>query len=83
MLTVTDSTSSFLLNEREAIDLELKLNVTFYGHTWRDAIGEPLFEYGTGRVFETLLVSTEQFLFLEMLRTKSSWQECRDLSDIK
>ena len=79
MLTVTDATSSFLLNEREAIDLELKLNVTFYGHLWRDAIGDPLFQYGTGSVLETLLVSTEQFVFLEMLRTKDSWRDCHDL----
>ena len=81
MLSVTNSNTSFTLNEREAIDLELKLNVTSYGHLWRDKIGEVLFNYGTGNLSsdEILIVSDEEFSFLEMLLTKGSWHECRDL----
>ena len=81
MLTVTDSNTSFILNEREAIDLELKLNVTYYGHLWRKKIGDILYNYGTGNLTsnETLVVTTDEFNFLEMLRNKESWEICHEL----
>jgi len=81
MLTVTDSNTSFILNEREAIDLELKLNVTYYGHLWRKKIGDILYNYGTGNLIsnETLVVTTDEFNFLEMLRNKESWEVCHEL----
>ena len=80
MLTVTDSNTSFILNEREAIDLELKLNVTDYGHTWRP-IGDALYNFGSrnSKSLPILVVTTEQFNFLLMLRSKESWEVCRGL----
>lgn len=81
MLTVTDSNTSFILNEKEAIDLELKLNVTLYGHLWRKKIGDVLYNYGTGNLSdETLVVTHEEFTFLEILRNKESWKVCHNLS---
>jgi len=81
MLTVTNSNASFILNERESIDLELKLNVSFYGRLWREKIGEFLFKYGIGSLpsNQTLTVSDEEYNFLEMLRSKGSWKDCHDL----
>ena len=80
MLTVTDSNTSFILNEREAIDLEVKLNVTEYGRPWR-SIGDVLYNYGmqNSNFLTNLLVTTEQFNFLLMLRSKESWEVCRGL----
>jgi hypothetical protein len=80
MLTITDSNSSFVVNERKAIDLELKLNVTYYGRPWRN-IGDVLYKFGTGSTSpeETLVVSKEQLDFLIFLNSKESWQVCRDL----
>ena len=80
MLTITDSNSSFVVNERRAIDLELKLNVTYYGRPWRN-IGDVLYKFGTGNAGsqERLEVSKEQFDFLMLLESKESWQVCRDL----
>jgi len=80
MLTVTDSNTSFILNEREAIDLEVKLNVTEYGRPWR-SIGDVLYNYGTqnSNALTNVLVTTEQFDFLIMLRSKESWKVCRGL----
>ena len=80
MLTVTDSNTSFILNEREAIDLEVKLNVTEYGRPWR-SIGDVLYNYGmqNSNFLTNLLVTTEQFNFLIMLRSMESWEVCRGL----
>ena len=80
MFTVTDSNTSFILNEREAIDLELKLNVTDYGHLWRP-IGDALYNYGSQNLnfLTNLVVTTEQLDFLIMLRSKESWKVCRGL----
>ena len=81
MLTITDNKTSFIINERKAIDLEVKLNVTFYGHAWRKDIGDVLFNYGTGILppEQTLVVSKEQLEFLILLNSKEKWEVCRDL----
>ena len=80
MLTLTDSNTSFILNEREAIDLEVKLNVTEYGRPWR-SIGDVLYNYGmqNSNFVTNLLVTTEQLNFLIMLRSMESWEVCRGL----
>lgn len=79
-LTVTDSKSSFELTRRNAIDLELKLNVTAYGHTWRP-IGDHLYDFGACKLGASnmLVIETVQYEFLDMLRTKNGWEECKNL----
>ena len=56
------------------------MNVTKYGRVWRP-IGDALYNYGVSDEEATeYAVTQEQFEFLQMLNTKSGWEECRDLS---
>ena len=64
-LIITDGTQSIKVNRKDAIRMELKLNVSQHKRSWID-IGDALFEYGSknnGSV--TLKVTEEQFVFLE------------------
>jgi hypothetical protein len=64
-LIITDGAQSIKVNRKDAIRMELKLNVSQYKRSWID-IGDALFEYGSknnGSV--TLKVTEEQFIFLE------------------
>jgi hypothetical protein len=82
MITISDNLQSFSLNKRDAINLELKLNVTKYGRVWRP-IGDALYNYGiSDDTVETAeyTVTPEQYTFLQMLNTKPGWEACRDLS---
>ena len=78
--TLTTGYESMLLTNREAIDLELCLNVTTVGHAWVH-IGDALFNFGTNKsdAKTELMVSDHQFNFLQLLRTKT-WQTCKNLS---
>lgn len=80
MLTLTDSITSFILNEKEAIDLELRLNVSKYGTTWR-LIADVLYNYGS-RILnpvQRFQITTEQLNFLQFLQARESWESCRNL----
>jgi hypothetical protein len=70
--------NSFSLFPQEAIQLELKLNVTKYGHTWKD-IGDVLFNFNSSNISQNLPVTLQQFEFFEMLNTKRSWEDCKNL----
>jgi hypothetical protein len=72
--------SSFSLNKKESIELELCLNVTKYGILWKET-GDVLYEYGIGNEEKDveLVVTHDQFIFLEMLRTRESWRHCSRL----
>ena len=80
-LTIKDeNTGEIELTERDAIDLELKLNVTSKGHKWKH-IGDVLYNFGSNKdeaVFEYTITSI-QMEFLKMLMTKTSYRECKDL----
>lgn len=80
-LTIKDETYETIeLTEKEAIDVELKLNVTSKGHEWKH-IGDVLFNFGSNNqeaVFEYTVTSI-QMEFIKMLMTKNSYQECRGL----
>jgi len=68
MLTITDSTRSFIQEEKEALDLELKLNATSYGHTW-SKVGDVLFNFATKRsTVDSFIVTVEQYDFLQILK---------------
>lgn len=79
-IQVTDGHRVFELNRQQSIDLELKLNVTFYGHTWR-TIGDHLYDFGVAKLNsqKDLVVDPNQYDFLTMLKAKNGYQECRDL----
>ena len=80
MLKIHDFVDSITIeNMQDSITLELKLNVTQYGHPWKH-IGDVLFEFNSSNSMRTFPVPPHQFEFLEMLHTtKSSWAECKDL----
>lgn len=56
------------LTRRQAIDLELALNKSQYGHSWKH-IGDILFNFGgySNMAVNSYGVSEFQFLFLEQL----------------
>ena len=64
-LIITDGAQSIKVNRKDAIRMELKLNVSQYKRSWID-IGDALFEYGSkNKGSITLKVTEEQFVFLE------------------
>lgn len=94
MLTLVSGTDSLVLSREDARDLELKLNVSYYGHEWR-AIGNALFDFhstgavavavavagavtGAVAVAEPLDVGPEQFAFLKKLLEMRGWESCKN-----
>ena len=52
---------------KQAIALELALNKSEYGHTWKH-IGDFLYEYGVGKIFKgNLNITPFQLVFLHTL----------------
>lgn len=82
-LTITNTHSQFILDAKEAIDLELKLNVSAYGHEWKH-IGDVLYNFGSKRSNDklrmTLEVEADQYKFLGFLKTKNGYASCSKLS---
>jgi hypothetical protein len=68
------------LTPQDAINIELCLNVTTVGHTWKH-IGDALYNFGSkqSNADTTLMVSENQFNFLNQLRTKT-WQTAKGMS---
>lgn len=64
-LCITDGILMFFVVYDQAIDIELKLNVSKFGKTWSH-IGDHLFQYGTRTrgPTDTLTVTNEQYEFL-------------------
>jgi len=78
-LTITTNDfETIQLDTKQSIELELKLNVSSKGHEWKH-IGDVLFNFGSSKkdALNTFTVTTEQFNFLKVLMTKSSWESCR------
>jgi len=80
LIITTNDFETIQLDTKQSIDLELKLNVTTKGHEWKH-IGDVLFNFGSNKpeAVNTFTVTTEQFNFLKLLMTKSSWENCRGL----
>jgi hypothetical protein len=76
MLVVTTDTYHFKLTPAESLDLEIKLNVTSKGNVWKE-IGDRLF--ANGPEWEMLVVTNEQYDFLNLLRERKSYKDCYDL----
>ena len=82
----TDEPLSFILTRQEAIQLELKLNVSKKGLEWKK-IGDILFEFGSNRqmkIYENysngiITCTDEEFTFLGILNGKNTWEECKDI----
>ena len=71
---------TIVLTARECIQLELKLNVTSKGKVWSH-IGDFLYDYGISKkgAERSILVTDEQYRFLQTLMVKETWVNCRDL----
>jgi hypothetical protein len=63
---LTDGNEVLLLKREESINLEMKLNASKYGSTWKE-IGDQLFEFGTGNDIAEILVNNYQFNYLTYL----------------
>ena len=60
------------IEKKDAIPLELKLNVSKYGHLWKD-IGDTLYNFGMHyNVDLNHTITNEQFDFLQALKNKLS-----------
>ena len=68
VLIFSDTRDQLLkIQKKDAIGLELKLNVSIYGHTWKD-IGDILYNFGNGKNVDLLCnITDEQFDFLQSL----------------
>jgi hypothetical protein len=81
MLKIHDFVDSIdIMDMQDSIALELKLNVTQYGHTWKH-IGDVLYNYGVGKAdaLTDFVVTSEQLSYLKILQTKPGWESCRGL----
>ena len=81
VIIITSDESQFIqLNKQEAIQLELKLNVTSKGHELKN-IGDELFNFGSSQEQKncSFIVTNEQYKFIMMLMSKSSWKDCYGL----
>ena len=74
-LTIKNGDNSFSVEGQEIIDLELKLNITNYGHTWKD-IGDHLFNFHNLQNYanqpsDILYTNNTQFQFLKYLKERT------------
>jgi hypothetical protein len=78
-LIISDETTTdyIELNDRQAIDLELKLNITSKGHEWKH-IGDVLYNFGTKRniYISEFKVSHIQMEFLKLINSTNN-SECK------
>jgi hypothetical protein len=71
--------SSFSLDRKQSIELELKLNVTTRSHELKD-LGDVLYDFGISRINGcTYRVNDNVMEFLKTLMNRKSWQECKGL----
>lgn len=78
IIIINETEEDFIkLNNQEAIDLELKLNVTSKKHEWKH-IGDVLYNFGANKqdALSEFTVTLIQFEFLKMLTSKLSYIEC-------
>jgi hypothetical protein len=77
LFIISDSMNTLLLDEKECIELELKLNVTSKGRLWK-GIGDELFAFGTYQkeAKARIAVTLEQLAFLKDLQNKTK-DACR------
>ena len=72
LFIISDSMNTLLLDEKECIELELKLNVTSKGRLWK-GIGDELFAFGTYQkeAKARIAVTLEQLAFLKDLQNRT------------
>lgn len=68
------------LAKQGCTDLELKLNVSSKGRSWSH-IGDILYDYKSGKdnVPTSILLTDEQYGFIQLLMKRATWESCRGL----
>lgn len=86
ILTITDSDNVFTVDEKGAIELELKLNVTLEARKLKTTtdnvlVGNALFAFGTKdpQSKSHLFVTTKHLAFLWKLVQMPGWESCKGL----
>ena len=74
-VTIQSGKNKFKVSGKEIINLELKLNITPYGHSWKD-IGDHLFNFHNkqgyqGQPSDVINVTEFQYQYLNILSQKS------------
>jgi hypothetical protein len=79
-MILTDEKNPLAIDEKDARDLELKLNVTSKAQVWK-TIGDTLFAFHSnrGNAVNRLIITTEQLEFMKLLMTRKGWDSCKDL----
>jgi hypothetical protein len=78
-IIITNNSRNIELSRQDAIQLELKLNVSSKGHELKE-VGDVLFNFGSNRSDESYYtVNNYVFEFLEKLMNRKTWQDCRGL----
>lgn len=76
-IIITNTSRNIVLSRQDAIQLELKLNVSSKGHELKD-IGDILYNFGSSRTDDSIhTVNNYVFEFLEKLMNRKTWQDCR------
>ena len=63
VLHITNTKDSFYVDRKMSIALELELNKSPHGRPWI-TVGDHLFEFGTGKRRDALIVTYEQYDYL-------------------
>jgi hypothetical protein len=79
-MILTDEKNPVAIDEKDARDLELKLNVTSKAANWK-TIGDALFAFHSnrGNAVNRLVITTEQLEFMKLLMRRIGWEACKDL----
>lgn len=76
---ITDTNRTILLTRGECLELELSLNVSSNKFNYK-FIGDELYNYYcTPLIYSDLIITSEQFNFLLLLKEKKSWKKCYNL----
>ena len=62
------------LNKRQALQIELALNLSEYGKKWSD-IGDKLYDFATGKTDDNIVVTADQYMILVDLLNKKKLNE--------
>lgn len=76
---ITDTTRTILLTRSECLELELSLNVSCNRFNYI-SIGDQLYNYYCKPLkYDDLIITSDQFNFLLLLKSKKSWKNCYNL----
>jgi hypothetical protein len=76
---ITDTNREFFLTRGECLELELSLNVSSNKFNYK-YIGDQLYNYYCKPIkYDDLIITSEQYDFLLLLKSQKSWKKCYNL----